>query len=113
MRSVGSPNMLEGGAEDGEGRLVLAIIREITERKRAEQEIKRLNETLEREVAERTAELAESKNELRDLLGKLLVARRRSAGGWPTRSTTASRRWPSSLRFLSRVPSRKGKGTRE
>jgi hypothetical protein len=59
-----SPIMLEGGAEDGEGRLVLAIIREITERKRAEQEIKRLNETLEREVAERTAELAESKNEL-------------------------------------------------
>ena len=69
-----SPIMPEGGAKDGAGRFVLAIIRDINQRKRAEEEIRRLNETLEGEVQERTAELAASKNELRDLLGKLLVA---------------------------------------
>jgi len=62
------------GPVDSGGRFVLAIIRDITERKLAEEEIRRLNESLERRVVERTAQLAEREIRLRDLLGKLVVA---------------------------------------
>ena len=58
----------------GGERFVLAIIRDATERKRAEEEIQHLNETLEARVAERTAQLAEREHQLRDLVGKLMVA---------------------------------------
>jgi diguanylate cyclase (GGDEF)-like protein/PAS domain S-box-containing protein len=44
----------EPGAE---GRLVLAVVRDVTERKRNEEEIEHLRERLEERVAERTAEL--------------------------------------------------------
>lgn len=66
-----------GPADDkagGLGRFVLAIVREVTERKKAEEEVRRLNETLEEQVAERTAQLVASERRLKDLVGKLVAA---------------------------------------
>ena len=63
----------DGGAE-GNGRFVLAIVRDATERKRAEDEVRRLNESLEEQVAERTARLVESERRLKELVAKLVAA---------------------------------------
>src|SRR5215216_970825 len=43
--------------DDGEARFVLAIIRDVTERKRAEEAVRQLNKDLENRVEERTSEL--------------------------------------------------------
>jgi PAS domain S-box-containing protein len=63
------------GEEDGpRRRLVLAIIRDVTERKEAQDRVRRLNEILERRVEERTAQLQERERQLQELLGKVLRA---------------------------------------
>ncbi len=50
--------------ETGEGLLVTSVIRDVTDRKQAEEEIRRLNTDLERRVQQRTAALARSNAEL-------------------------------------------------
>ena len=69
MRSDGSVRILEGQgslARDGENRAVrmFGTVRDITDRKRAEAEIRELNEELEQRVQERTAELEAANKEL-------------------------------------------------
>ncbi|MDQ3912564.1 MAG: PAS domain-containing sensor histidine kinase [Actinomycetota bacterium] len=60
--------------DDPSVRGIVVNCRDTTERKRAMLEIQRLNETLEKRIAERTARLSERERQLEDLVGKLLRA---------------------------------------
>jgi PAS domain S-box-containing protein len=58
------PVLIGAAALEGSSQECVAFVLDLTERKRAEEEVRRLNETLERRVAERTRQLTESNQEL-------------------------------------------------
>jgi PAS domain S-box-containing protein len=70
-----SPISLVHEADGGGGRFVLAVIRDITERKRIEEEIRQLNKDLEKRVAERTEELKSAMAKQQEEAQELRVAR--------------------------------------
>ncbi len=56
---------------DGEGRLISAAVRDVTDRRQAQQELRRARDDLEKRVAERTAELAAQVRETQRALEQL------------------------------------------
>lgn len=76
LRLDGATVDVEMGATsyvDRDGPAILVMLRDITERKRAEEEIRRLNETLEQRVIERTRELQEALARVKQLQGLLPI----------------------------------------
>ncbi len=67
-------SVAKGEAAEDDGHYVLAILRDVTRRKEAEEEIGRLNAELEGRVADRTEKLAKGERRLKDLVGRLIVA---------------------------------------
>jgi PAS domain S-box-containing protein len=66
---------------DSSGRSrVAGVVQDVTERKRAEEALKKANDELERRVAERTAELAQRAAQLRALAGELTLTEQRERG---------------------------------
>ena len=84
LRKDGSEVSVEIGLnpiETEEGRFVLASVIDITERKRAEEELKRLNAELERRFAEKTAELGQTIGEREKLQAQLLQSQKMESVG--------------------------------
>jgi PAS domain S-box-containing protein len=60
--------------ESGALRGFSKVTRDVTERKQAEEDVRRLNEMLEEQVAERTAELIDRERRLKEVVSKLVTA---------------------------------------
>jgi PAS domain S-box-containing protein len=77
-RADGSQRIVEASAtfltEEGKRTAMLSTIRDITERKRHEEEMRQVNETLEARVRERTAVLSQREAQLHQLAARLTIA---------------------------------------
>jgi PAS domain S-box-containing protein len=90
--------------DQGRPEAMWAIVRDITERKRAEEEIRQLNATLEQRVQERTRELETANTELRDSEARLqMAAQAGHVGLWDwdlrTKEVNFSPEWKLQLGF--------------
>lgn len=85
-RAEGETRCYEARVVPLHGTHLMAIIRDITERKRAEEELQRYREHLEEVVAERTAELRRANEQLEHLVYCIEVTERKAAERWLDRS---------------------------
>ena len=88
---------------DGRGELqfVVSMVADVTERRQADEQIRQLNETLERRVQERTTELEEANAALRESEQQLRLTLESShAGAWSWHASTQSMVWDQRSRSL-------------